>query len=1122
MADTVVVSFGDLGKGESKTVIAGPGSKIVFKDIDFKDAKVDIVDADVIVSDKEGRKAIFPGMALLLFEEALAPKIFFDDDLIQPNQFLSKVGEIGNLSVQDFIAISSILRETLEQQQNEAQEEKEKDGERASEAQTVAVMQAIKEAQQAQQAAQQHTAIDQKKADNKKSSVDEEGVYIEPRPPIVEKSSSSGISFNVDEAPESPEQKPLFEIRLLQPGRVNDVTTDGIAFIRGGVGSEASAFDPSYESQFSVETLNLATATEKLIVQADNSDLFSETRMTRVIELQPILPAGFKPTRLLIEGFPDGFVVEGAVRVAGGWELLNPNLDARGNIRVNVTYPVPSDDEFTLKIKLEANFDVTAKDENGQPLPVPLQQFMKTEGEQKAVVRNVFSVEDLNYTDQDGDLVWVFANNPNGNRIFTGSGADTVTGGVASDAIDGGDGNDLLYGMRGDDTLIGGRGDDTLLGGAGSDLLEGGAGSDTVDYSAYGVRIEANLFDNTSGVAYIAIDPGGSQFEEDRVRQVENVLGGTADDTLIGDDANNLLNGGGGSDTLIGHGGNDTLIGGAGVDTADYSANTRAVDADLRLPRFNVTTNAGDRDTVLEVELLILTDFDDRVIGSDNDDTILGGDGNDRLSGGRGNDHLDGGDGNADYIDFSDAHVGVVLNLGETPDAAGYTTALIGSEVDRLKNFEHVTGSSFGDNITGSARGEILEGAGGDDTLNGAGGNDTLDGGSGADVLNGDAGDDTILVSTGRDRIDGGAGRDTMDFTGFGNATSIFANLAGAADGTVIIRGGDDQTVRNLENILATAGDDTLYGDGNDTIIAGNGADVFDGGNNTDTLDYTGSAATSITVTLNGSTTVTVTNVGDGNDTVRNVENVTGTSGNDFITGDSAANTLDGGAGNDTLVGGSGNDRLVGGANNDTLDGGIGNDTLIAGSGQDTFNGGADVDTLDYTGQGAITGGSFATLTGTITEGGLTDSVSNIENFILTANNDLLSFDTNSITALNSVNAAGGTDTIVIINGGGVDNLTTDDIDGDSLALVFTNIEVLDFRNTDLTGADKFDIGNQQLDSMASGTSLTIRVNQATIALSDINPFTQGGATITGDSTVGNIRTINWSDGTQLIVDGSP
>ena len=117
--DKVVVSFADVEPGGSINVLVQPNAQLVFSDVDFDDVQIDIVDSDVIVAKADGTKIIFPGMALLLFEEELNPKIYFEDDLIAPNVFLSRVGEIGNLTVQDYIAISSILRETLEQEMQE-------------------------------------------------------------------------------------------------------------------------------------------------------------------------------------------------------------------------------------------------------------------------------------------------------------------------------------------------------------------------------------------------------------------------------------------------------------------------------------------------------------------------------------------------------------------------------------------------------------------------------------------------------------------------------------------------------------------------------------------------------------------------------------------------------------------------------------------------------------------------------------------------------------------------------------------------------------------------------------------------------------------------------------------
>ena len=49
-----------------------------------------------------------------------------------------------------------------------------------------------------------------------------------------------------------------------------------------------------------------------------------------------------------------------------------------------------------------------------------------------------------------------------------------------------------------------------------------------------------------------------------------------------------------------------------------------------------------------------------------------------------------------------------------------------------------------------------------------------------------------------------------------------------------------------------------------------------------------------------------------------------------------------------------------------------------------------------------------------LTTGGEADTISNVENFVLTANNDLLTFDTNALASLGTVDGQGGTDSIRI------------------------------------------------------------------------------------------------------------
>ncbi len=154
--------------------------------------------------------------------------------------------------------------------------------------------------------------------------------------------------------------------------------------------------------------------------------------------------------------------------------------------------------------------------------------------------------------------------------IYGEAGDDTIRGGAGNDHIDAGDGNDLVFGNEGDDFLFGGKGDDTLKGGAGNDKLvgkegnddlDGGPGIDTADYTGVKFPLAITLDDDLA-------NDGDPVREHDNVHSnVENVLGGLANDRIVGNNSDNFLYGGPGNDSLRGGDGNDVLIGGAGLDT---------------------------------------------------------------------------------------------------------------------------------------------------------------------------------------------------------------------------------------------------------------------------------------------------------------------------------------------------------------------------------------------------------------------------------------------------------------------------------------------------------------------------------------------------------------------------
>jgi Ca2+-binding RTX toxin-like protein len=109
-------------------------------------------------------------------------------------------------------------------------------------------------------------------------------------------------------------------------------------------------------------------------------------------------------------------------------------------------------------------------------------------------------------------------------------------------------------------------GSDILSGWGGMDTLDGGSGADTADYSDKTTAVVVTL----NGVTNATVSVGG--MAEDTIRNIENVTGGTAGDTLIGDGLANTLDGFTGADNLQGMGGNDTLTGGGGKDRLDGGA----------------------------------------------------------------------------------------------------------------------------------------------------------------------------------------------------------------------------------------------------------------------------------------------------------------------------------------------------------------------------------------------------------------------------------------------------------------------------------------------------------------------------------------------------------------------
>ena len=705
---------------------------------------------------------------------------------------------------------------------------------------------------------------------------------------------------------------------------------------------------------------------------------------------------------------------------------------------------------------------------------------------------------------------------------------DMLTGNGLANHIDGGAGNDIINGGAGNDTLQGGADNDVMIGGAGADALDGGAGNDTASYSSSAAAVTVDLNagtglggdaqgdtltgienligsafndtltgdgnDNvltggagndilagglngvggdtasyataTAGVTASLLLQGGAQNTfgagVDTLTGIENLIGSAFNDTLTGDGSNNVLTGGAGNDMLTGGAGDDTLDGGAGTDTASYATAGSGVTVSLAMAGPQDTVGAGV-DTLIGIERLIGSSSNDTLTGDLLANRIDGGAGDDTIDGGAGNDILIGGLNGAagDTLSYASSAAAITVSLAIQDGVTAQNT--LGAGTDTLSGFENLTGSDFNDKLTGSSGANVLAGGAGNDVINGGAGNDTLQGG---------ADDDVLIGGAGADVLDGGAGNDTASYAGSTVAVTVDLNA-----GTGL--GGDahGDTLSGIENLVGSAFNDTLTGDGNDNVLTGGaGNDILAGGLNGTGGDTASYATATVGVTVSLGIQTAQNTLGAGTDTLSGIENLIGSALNDTLTGDGSNNVLTGGAGNDMLTGGAGDDtldggagtdtasyatagsgvtvslamagpqdtvgagvdtligieRLIGSSSNDTLtgdllanriDGGAGDDTIDGGAGNDILIGGlngAAGDTLSYASSAAAITVSLAIQDGVTAQNTLgagTDTLSGFENLTGSDFNDKL-------TGSSGANVlAGGAGNDVINGGAGNDTL---------------------------------------------------------------------------------------------------
>ena len=288
--------------------------------------------------------------------------------------------------------------------------------------------------------------------------------------------------------------------------------------------------------------------------------------------------------------------------------------------------------------------------------------------------------------------------NANGNRM-----ANTIIGNAGNNVLTGGAGSDVFVFLAptgGQDIIT-----DFVAGTAGdilhiSQAITGAANvKEVIDgFVINGADLVLNL--PTNGGSITLKGAAGRVLTENNIRFVITPIeGGEGDDTvngtvnkdilngkagndlLLGLAEDDILNGNEGNDTLEGGVGADALDGGAGTDTASYSTSATAVQVSLEAG----TAAGGDAagDTLVSIENLTGSGFDDELEGNDaanrleggagldilfglgGDDSLFGGAGGDYLLGGQGNDTLSGGEGN-DELYGEDGDDVLIAGLGDS------------------------------------------------------------------------------------------------------------------------------------------------------------------------------------------------------------------------------------------------------------------------------------------------------------------------------------------------------------------------------------------------------------------------------------------------------------------------
>ncbi len=405
-------------------------------------------------------------------------------------------------------------------------------------------------------------------------------------------------------------------------------------------------------------------------------------------------------------------------------------------------------------------------------------------------------------------------------RIYGEDGDDQIFGQLGTDFIHGGSGNDLIVGGKGTDFLSGDAGNDMTLGDTGTDHINGGDGTDRLVGGAGNDQIDGGPGDGDVLYGGPGDDPlNGGPGNGDHVYGglgADQVNGGPGDfDVVRGDEGFDHMDGGGGSHDIASFA-TDSPPGAGG-----FGFNGVYVDLPNGIAYgagFGVGKTHGT-DMLSNVEDVIGSPFDDKIVGDGQDNRIDAGLGNDTIDGGAGTNQVDGGPGSNICSNYSQQ--GSICNRSSQP-APNTTYVGVGSALDGFSTV-FVVGGAADDHIQVSASGSAF-------TVSDSAGL-TTDASSLTPAGTGCALDASAMTATcvsssisGIDSLalGGGAGPDSISIDG--SVPRTLAAYLDGGDGNDVVNGGpEDDFIQGGES-----GQDMLDGGGgDDSLQSDTGADVL-------------------------------------------------------------------------------------------------------------------------------------------------------------------------------------------------------------------------------------------------------------------------------------------------------